>query len=108
MDLKSLTKHNVTITVRVRDLETGEEQQQDLASTLLLSDDGDVRGAVSGLCREIHEDIENQLGREAEAGDEDDDADWDDGTCGDCAEGSCHGSDPGNCGCDRHDASKEN
>lgn len=29
----------------------------------------------------------------------------DDGTCGDCAEGRCHGGDPDDCGCDRHAAS---
>lgn len=28
-----------------------------------------------------------------------------DGTCGDCTEGQCHGADPDDCGCDRHDAS---
>lgn len=31
---------------------------------------------------------------------------WDDGTCGDCAERSCHGGDPDYCGCARHDASQ--
>lgn len=31
----------------------------------------------------------------------------DDGACGDCATGRCHGTDPGDCGCDRHNASVE-
>jgi hypothetical protein len=31
--------------------------------------------------------------------------DWDDGTCGDCADGKCHGGDPDDCGCARHSAS---
>jgi len=30
---------------------------------------------------------------------------WDDGTCGDCMFGRCHGTAPEACGCDRHDAS---
>lgn len=30
----------------------------------------------------------------------------DDGTCGDCADGRCHGGEPGQCGCARHDASQ--
>ena len=29
----------------------------------------------------------------------------DDGTCGDCADGKCHGTDPDDCGCARHEAS---
>ena len=32
-------------------------------------------------------------------------APWDDGTCGDCMFGRCHGTDPDDCGCDRHEAS---
>ncbi|MEU8035678.1 hypothetical protein [Streptosporangium sp. NPDC049078] len=28
-----------------------------------------------------------------------------DGTCGDCATGKCHGTEPDDCGCARHDAS---
>lgn len=31
----------------------------------------------------------------------------DDRTCGDCAEGRCHGGEPDDCGCDRHAASQE-
>lgn len=30
---------------------------------------------------------------------------WDDGTCGDCESGRCHGGDPEECGCARHAAS---
>jgi len=37
--------------------------------------------------------------------DEDDEGE-DDGTCGDCADGRCHGGEPGQCGCARHDASQ--
>jgi hypothetical protein len=36
----------------------------------------------------------------------DEDEDTDDGTCGDCADGRCHGGEPGQCGCARHDASQ--
>lgn len=31
----------------------------------------------------------------------------DDGTCGDCADGKCHGTDPDDCECARHSASVE-
>jgi hypothetical protein len=31
----------------------------------------------------------------------------DDGLCGDCMDGKCHGTDPDDCGCDRHAASVE-
>lgn len=37
---------------------------------------------------------------------DDEDAAEDDGTCGDCADGRCHGGEPGQCGCARHDASQ--
>lgn len=30
---------------------------------------------------------------------------WDDGTCGDCMFGRCHGTEPDDCGCARHEAS---
>jgi hypothetical protein len=35
-----------------------------------------------------------------------DEDEGDDGTCGDCADGRCHGGEPGQCGCARHDASQ--
>ncbi|WP_326828706.1 hypothetical protein OIE13_22590 [Streptosporangium sp. NBC_01810] len=33
-------------------------------------------------------------------------APWDDGTCGDCATGKCHGTESDDCGCARHEVSQ--